>query len=356
MSIACLGRTALGSGVILTAFALCLTTQNNAAAQSVHKWKMATSWASGPLMEIGSKAFAEKVAFLTDGRVEVEVFPAGKLGPPLQVTETVRTGNAEVGHTWMGLDWEQDKTAVLFAGFAGSMDPERTIHWLYEGGGLDLWREFRAEKYGIVSMPGLIRTSEVFLHSRKPIRSLDDLKGLRVRTSGAWLEIVAGLGATAVSIPGSEVKGALDEGKIDAAEWGTLWEDAGLGVSKVSKYVIVPGVHQPVAPFELQFNNEAWNALSERDKRLVALAAKLVSLESWIRFGQEDAKSLEHYRQAGNEILVLDAAFQAEARRAAREWATTQAQNNPWFARVWQSQQDFERLWKDASMYRDLKG
>lgn len=343
-----------GFAAILLAFVLAAS--GSAAAQGVHKWRMATSWGGGPLMDIGSRAFAEKVAFLTDGRVEVEIFPAGKLGPPLQVTETVRTGKAEAGHTWMGLDWEQDKTAVLFGGFAGSMDPERTIHWLYEGGGLELWREFRAEKYGIVSMPGLIRTSEVFLHSRKPIQGLDDLKGLKVRTSGAWLEIVAGLGATTVSIPGSEVKGALEAGEIDAAEWGTLWEDAGLGVSKVTKYVIVPGVHQPVAPFELQFNKEAWNALSERDRDLVALAAKLVSLESWIRFGQEDAKSLGHYRQAGNEILVLDSAFQAEAKRAARDWAEVQAGSNPWFAKVWKSQQDFEMLWKDATLYRDLKG
>jgi TRAP-type mannitol/chloroaromatic compound transport system substrate-binding protein len=330
--------------------------QDAAAAEPVHKWKMATSWGGGPLMEIGSKAFADKVGLLTDGRVEIEVFPAGKLGSALKVTETVREGTAEVGHTWMGLDWGQDKTAVLFGGFAGSMDPERTIHWLYEGGGLELWREFRAQEFGIVSMPGLTRTAEVFLHSRKPVRSLDDLKGLKVRTAGAWLEIVTGLGATSVSLPGSKVKGALEAGEIDAAEWGTLWENAALGVSAIAEYVIVPGVHQPVAPFELQFNTGAWNALSERDKRLIEVAAKLVTLESWTRFGHEDAKALDHYRQAGNQIFVLDDAFQAEAKKAAKVWAEAQAKDNDWFARVWKSQQDFEALWKDAPLYRDLKG
>lgn len=324
------------------------------AADAVHKWKMATSWGGGPLMEVGSRAFAEKVGLLTDGRIEIEIFPAGKLGPPLQVTETVREGTAQVGHTWMGLDWGRDKTAVLFGGFAGSMDPERTIHWLYEGGGLELWRQFREEEFGIVSMPGLIRTAEVFLHSRKPVRSLDDLKGLKVRTAGAWLEIVTGLGATSVSIPGSKVKDALQAGQIDAAEWGTLWENAGLGVGEIAKYVIVPGVHQPVAPFELQFNKDAWNELSRRDKRLIELAAKLVTLESWTRFGQEDAKALRHYREAGNVISVLDNAFQASAKKAARAWAEDQAKVNPWFAKVWASQQDFEDLWKDAHLYRDL--
>jgi TRAP-type mannitol/chloroaromatic compound transport system substrate-binding protein len=336
-------------------FALGLAWQDARAGEAVHKWKMAASWGGGPLMEIGSKAFAEKVGLLTDGRVEIEIFPAGKLGSPIEVTKTVREGAAEVGHTWMGLDWGQDKTAVLFGGFAGSMDPERTIHWLYEGGGLELWREFRGKKFGVVSMPGLIRTAEVFLHSRKPVRSLADLKGLKVRTAGAWLEIAEGLGATSVSIPGSKVKGALEAGEIDAAEWGTLWENAGLGVSQITKYVIVPGVHQPVAPFELQFNEKAWNALSERDRRLIEVAAKLVTLESWTRFGQEDAKALDHYRQAGNEIFVLDHAFQAEAKKAARAWAEEQTKDNAWFAKVWKSQQDFEALWKDAPLYRDLR-
>lgn len=341
--------------VAATLMAPGLAWQDARGEESIHKWKMATSWGGGPLMEIGSRAFVDKVALLTDGRVEIEIAPVGKLGSPVKVTETVREGRAEVGHTWMGLDWGLDKTAVLFGGFAGSMDPEHMIHWLYEGGGLGLWREFREEKFGIVSMPGLTRTAEVFLHSRKPVRSLDNLKGLKVRTAGAWLEIVTGLGATSISLPGSKVKGALEVGEIDAAEWGTLWENASLGVSKISKYVIVPGVHQPVAPFELQFNKSAWGALSERDKQLVEVAAKLVTLESWTRFGQEDAKALSHYREAGNEILVLDDAFQVEAKKAARAWAESHARDNAWFARVWKSQQAFETLWKDAPLYRDLK-
>ncbi|MDH3918826.1 MAG: hypothetical protein OEU25_11675, partial [Rhodospirillales bacterium] len=90
-------------------------------------------------------------------------------------------------------------------------------------------------------------------------------------------------------------------------------------------------------------------------KRLIEVAAKLVTLESWIRFGQEDAKALDHYRQAGNEILALDDAFQAEAKKAARAWAEEQAKENTWFAKVWKSQQDFEALWKDAPLYRDLR-
>ena len=320
------------------------------------KWKMATSWGGGPLMEIGAKAFAEKVKFLTNGRIEIQVFPSGQLGSALKVSETVRNGVAEVGHTWMGYDWGRDKTTVVFGGFAGSMDSERMLHWLYEAGGLEMWRKFREEKFGVISMPCFIRTAEAFLHSRKAVRTLADLKGLKIRTAGAWLEISKSLGAAPVTMPGGEVYTSLERGVIDATEWGTLYENISAGFNKIAKYVIIPGVHQPVAPFEILFNKKAWNKISDRDKALVEEAAKMVTFETWTRIGHEDAKALDFYRKAGNVIIELDESVQIQTKKLARKWAAEQAKGNPWFAKVWKSQQAFEELWKDAARYRNTKG
>lgn len=330
-----------------------LTLAGNAFAAE-HNWKMATSWGGGPLMEIGAQAFADKVNFLTEGRVEIKVFPSGQLSKGLEVRSAVAKGVAEAGHTWMGYDWGKDKTTVLFGGFAGSMDSERMIHWIYEGGGLELQREFNEKQFGIISMPLFIRTAEAFLHSRKPVRTLADLNGLKFRTAGAWLDISKGLGAAPVTMPGGEVFTSLERGAIDATEWGTLYENKSTGFHKIAKYVIIPGIHQPTAPFELAINPDAWAALSERDQQLVALAAKLVTFESWTRIGNEDAKALDFYRKEGNEIIVLDAAVQAKGKKLGIEWAQEQAKSNPWFDKVWKSQIAFEELWKDAAHYRNV--
>ncbi|MEE8265387.1 MAG: TRAP transporter substrate-binding protein DctP [Acidiferrobacterales bacterium] len=337
-----------------TLLAAAVAVPSEGIAQEV-KWKMATSWGGGPLMEIGAKAFAERVELLTDGRVKIQVFPSGTLGKGLKVTETVRTGVAQVGHTWMGYDWGRDKTTVVFGGFAGSMDSERMIHWLYEAGGLDMWRQFRDEEFGVVSFPCFIRTAEAFLHSRKPVRTLDDLKGLKIRTAGAWLEISKTLGAAPVTMPGGEVYTSLERGVIDATEWGTLYENISAGFNKIAKYVIIPGVHQPVAPFEILFNKDAWAKLSARDQELLELAAKLVTFESWTRIGHEDAKALAYYRDAGNEIIELDVSVQIRAKKIAIDWANQQAKENKWFAKAFKSQQEFEELWKDASRYRNVQ-
>ena len=343
--------TMLGAiAAIVASFAL----PGNANAAAEHEWKMAASWGGGPLMEIGAKAIAEKVDFLTEGRVEIKVFPSGQLTKGLEVRSAVAKGVAEMGHTWMGYDWGKDKTTVLFGGYAGSMDSEKMLHWIYEGGGLELQQQFNDEKFNVVSFPAFIRTAEAFLHSRKPVRTLADLDGLKFRTAGAWLEISKGLGAAPVTMPGGEVYTSLERGAIDATEWGTLYENKSSGFHKIAKYVIIPGIHQPTAPFELVINKEAWAKLSERDQAMVALAAKIVTFESWTRIGHEDAKALEFYREAGNEIIILDDEVQKKGKQLGVEWAKEQAKSNPWFDKVLQSQLAYEKLWKDAAHYRNV--
>ncbi len=327
----------------LAAVALTLGTAT-AAEEPIHQFKMATGWAGGPLMEIGAKAFAERVNQMSNGRIEVQVFPGGALGNALKVSESVRHGVAQMGHTWMGYDWGKDNATVVLGGFAGSPNSEPMLHWLYQGGGAELQREFREEEFGVVSFPMFIRTAEVFLHSREPVRTLEDLQGLKIRTAGAWLGMLEELGASPVTVPGGDVFPMLSRGAIDATEWGTAYENIDPGLHRIAEYVIVPGVHQPVAPFELVINMDAWNSLSEEDQRAVRLAAKLTTLESWLRIGVEDAKALDFFRSEGNEIIELSEEVQVKAREIAVDWANEQAAENEWFDRLWSSQREFMEL------------
>lgn len=332
----------------------------SASAQSsgpTYNWKMATGWPGGPLMDIGAKAFGERIEMLTGGRFKVQTFPGGAIGNALKVPETVKNGLAECGHTWMGYDWGKDPTTVLFGGYAGSFDTERMLHWIYEGGGADMQAKYRDETEGVVSMPLFIRTAEVFMHSRKPVKTLADLKGLKLRTAGSWLEMARDLGAAPVTTAGGDVYPMLERGAIDATEWGTLWENISPGFYKVAKYLIYPGVHQPTAPFELVINKEAWAKVTPTDKKLVELAAKLVTFESWLRIGAEDAKAMDFYKKQGVTVIELDAEVQYAARKIGVEWANKTAKEgkHKWFAQVHKSLTDFEAAWKEADDWRKVK-
>jgi TRAP-type mannitol/chloroaromatic compound transport system substrate-binding protein len=345
------GSTALLAAVTL---ATGLLSGPSVAQEPEYEWKMATGWGGGPLMDIGAQAFADRLEELSNGRFEVQVFPGGGLGNALKVSDTVKNGIAEMGHTWMGYDWGKDPGVVLFGGYAGSFDTERMLHWLYRGGGVELQRDYRLEKFGVISMPLFIRTAEVFLHSHKPVRTLDDLQGLKLRTAGAWLDMAKDLGAAPVTTPGAEVYTMLERKAIDATEWGTLWEDIAPGFHKITKYVIIPGVHQPTAPFELVINKDAWESLSPEDQELIEMVARMVTLESWLTIGQEDAKAVAFYRENGNEIIELAPEVQYAAREKGLEWARGQAEQNEWFKKVFENQQAFEKLWQGADRYRKV--
>lgn len=346
-------RTALAAAALAASMAFAGSAM--ADEKTSHDFTMTTGWSGGPLMEIGAQAFATKVRDMSDGRINVEVFPAGTLGPGLKVSETVKNGVADMGHTWIGYDWGIDPTAVLFGGFAGSFDTEKMLHWLYRDGGAELQADWRKEKFDLVSMPLFIRTAEVFLHSRKPVRTLEDLQGLKLRTAGAWLEISKGMGAAPVTMPGGDVYPALERGAIDATEWGTLWENKAPGFHRITKYVIIPGIHQPTAPFELVINQKAWDSLSESDQQLIRDAAFITTMDSWLTIGQEDAKALSFFKEQGNEVIELDPEVQYAAREAGLRWAEEKAKENEWFKRVLEDQKEFGNLWTGANRYRTVQ-
>src|SRR5690606_41979390 len=94
---------------------------------------------------------------------------------------------------------------------------------------------------------------------------------------------------------------------------------------------------------------------SDADKKLIEDTARLVTYDSWVKTGADDAKALDFFRQAGNEIIELAPEVQYKAREIALAWATKEAAQNPWFKRVLDSQKEFERTWRSGESYRTVK-
>lgn len=322
-----------------------------AAAQT--KLRMATSWGGGPHLEVMAKGFAEKVAMLTDGEVQIEVFPAGTIGSPLKVTETVQKGIAQMGHHWSGYDYGLDKTAALFGGYAGSMPSEHYIHWLYEGGGAELWRQWRLEEFGVIAMPCGSHADEIHMVSHKPIRTMEDLKGLKLRTSGAWAEIAGSLGASTVVLAGPEVYPALEKRVVDAIEWANPAINYAVGFHKVAPYLIMPGVHQASSAQECVISEEVWDSFDDRTKALIDTAAKLNVLDVWMTFNNEDTIALKKLAEEGAEFVTVDPSYIEAAEKATRAWEDKTAEaEGGWFKKVLDSQRAFTKQWETAGQYR----
>ena len=246
----------------------------------------------------------------------------------------------------------------MFGGYAGSMDSERMLHWMYGADGDKLQRQYRDEKDGIVSIPLFIRTAEAFLHSRKPVKTLADLKGLKLRTAGAWLEMAKDLGAAPVTTAGGDVYPMLERGAIDATEWGTLWENITPGFHKVAKYLIIPGrapadravraVHQQGGlgqgdagrPAAGRAGREARDLRQLDQGRRTRTRRRSTSTEG----GQRDHRA----RRRG--------AARRRARSASNGRPKTAKEGNARGSRkVLKSQDEFEKPWKGAERWRTIK-
>ena len=260
---------------------------------------------------------------------------------------------AQAGHTWPGYDWGIDKAAAIFGGYVGSPPAEALLHWVYAGGGIDLWREWRMEKFGVVGIPCGAHSDEIHIHSRKPIRTIEDLKGLKLRTSGAWAEVATTLGASTVILPGAEVYPALERGVVDAIEWATPGINLGLGFHKVAKYIILPGVHQPGAVLECVFDKGLWDSFDATTKTQLETAAKQSTLNSWMAVNMMDADALEKLKAAGAEIIRVDQSYVDDVAKATREWEDKYiASDGGWFKKVVEHQRAFMTVWKQTNQYR----
>ena len=103
---------------------------------------------------------------------------------------------------------------------------------------------------------------------RKEIKTVDDLKGLKMRIGGWAGKTLAKLGVVPQQIAGGDIYPALEKGTIDAAEWVGPYDDEKLGFYKVAKYYYYPGWWEGGTANHLLINLAKWNELPKAYKAI----------------------------------------------------------------------------------------
>lgn len=329
-----------------------------AAAQDKVKLRMTTIVPEGTyLFTAFSKRFVEHAARLTGGKVEITAYPPGVLAPPFEVYKAVEDGRADMGHAPPALIYQRDPTMALFSSFPGGLGIEATMHWLYQGDGLKLLAQHHRERLGLHPLVAGVATTEIFAHAHKPIRTAEDLKGLKFRTLGMWADLLRGFGAEPVATPTSEVASALERKVIDATKMAGPADNVQMGLQKLAKYVMVPGAHLPGGYFTVFLKASAWDALPADARSGLELAARLTSFDSYLEKGKMDIDAMAELRKGANEVVPLDPKFIEQIKQAGRAWAKTKAaeekaKGNPWTERVADSVFAFQDKWDANRDYR----
>lgn len=302
-----------------------------------YEWRMATAVGENSYFyNEFVQRFVDYAELLTDGKVKITPYGAGVIVPAFKVYDAVIDGLAEAGHSSPGYLSNLDPVNAMIAAFAGGMSAEAAMHWLYFGGGRDLWVEFREQEMGLHPLIVGMHGSELYAHSTKPIRTAEDLKGLKHRTSGSNAAILKDkFGGSPISAPHGEIFGLLERGAIDSAEFATPSANVSDGYHEIAKYIIVPGIHTANSPWEFVVTKETWDALPADIQAKLEAAAKLATFDSFMQIGVDNLAAMQTFRDNGNEIIELDPELVKQYRAYGREWAADKAAEQAAAGNMW---------------------
>src|SRR4051794_24844652 len=330
------------------AFAGALAAPSVARAQT-RRWRMVTSWPKrlpGPGMS--AERIAERIAALSGGRLQISVSAAGEVVPAFEVLDAVGGGVAELGHTasfyWQG----KMPAANFFTTVPFGLTPQEHVAWIEAGGGQALWDELYAP-FG--AKPFMGGNTGVCMGGwfRRELKSLADLRGVKLRSLGLGGEVYRRLGATPQTTPPSEILTSLQSGVLDGAEFVGPGTDIALGLYRVAPFYYYPGFNKPNGTGECIVSLARWNALSDELKaivqhacaaeadfalaemeRLNAMALASLTGEHNVKLAAFPNDLVDAARGQANDVLGELAARDAITAKIHKSYADFRARTAPW--------------------------
>ena len=325
-------------------------------AQSAPKitWRMTSSFPKTLDTIFGAAmTMANYVREATDGNFDIQVFAAGEIVPPLGAAEATATGTVEACHTASYYYWSKDPTWALATAVPFMFNSRQMNAWLAYGGGEDLVNEFFATK-GLYGLACGNTGAQMGGWYRKEIKSIDDLKGVKMRVGGFPGAVMSRLGLLPQQMPPSEIYSALDKGTIDAAEWIGPYDDERLGLHKVAKYYYYPGWWEGGPTLHALFNQAKWQELPKSYRSIVRAACNAANADMLASYDAKNPPALRRLIAGGTQLRqfsneILNACFEAANATCAELSA-----KNPSFKKIFDNQVAFRKdayLWTPIADY-----
>lgn len=306
------------------------------------KWKMVTAWPKNfPGLGAGANLLAKMINDMSGGRMKVKVYGANELVPAFEVFDAVSKGTAQMGHSgayyWKG----KREASQFFSAVPFGLTAQEMNAWLYYGGGMELWRELYAPFNLIPAAAGNSGVQMAGWFNRE-IKTVDDLKGLKMRIPGLGGEVLRRAGGTTVNIPGGELFTSLQSGTIDATEWVGPYNDLAFGLYKVAKFYYYPGWHEPGSTVEALINKQAFNKLPDDLKSIVLAACKAVNMDMLSEYTARNNQALDILvNKHGVKLMSLPDDVLRKLKTLSEEVVLELANKDPMAQKIYQSFNQF---------------
>lgn len=285
------------------------------AASSAQAEKFAVSGWSPPnhvmTVEI-HQAWADAMRKGTGGKIDFDVFSAGALLPPLSTMQGVRDGVAQAGHVAAPYHPAEFPVNNLVGDIGHSVGDTLVLAAAYldfsmnDPVGFKEWRDNGNLPINAVATP-LNRYI-----CRSVIRTLDDLKGKRIRTpGGGWSRAAQHLGAIPVNLPFNEAYTALERGAVDCVLTDATNLTRGLTLVDLTKSVLMMPFQPGFNVSQLAMNPTFWRARSNDERRMMLNESAVTMAKAYMVYNQAEADALAASRAKGVQIIEPDATLKA---------------------------------------------
>ena len=336
---------------VVACAALALGVSSASHSQEKVRWKLASSY-GGSLDVLGEniKRLIENVEVMSDGNFQIKFYEPGALVPALEVFEAVSKGSVDVSYTTPGFHAGRFPHMQFFSSVPFGPNVNEYFAWLQEGGG----REIYDEEYGKHNVKGFqcgIVVAESSGWFREEIKSLDQLRGLKMRFFGLGAKVMGKLGVSTQLLAGGDIYPALEKGVIDATEFSYPSLDKGLGLWQIAKHNYFPGWHQQASLLEVIVNKENFEALPKSYQKILEIACGEANM--WIMAAAEarQGDAIEFHRSKGVTIHKWTDEQIEVFRKAWDEVLVEETAENPEFKRVYDSYKAFRdkyAAWKEV--------
>lgn len=320
------------------------------AAEKRVNWKMGSAFPSR-LVQLGTlgTSLSKKIAAISGGNVRLKFFEPKALVPPFEMFDAVSAGSLDAAWSAPGYWFGKEKALALFSAVPFGPNAGEYLAWFYYGGGKELMDKIYA-KYNIKSLICGIIAPEASGWFRKEIKSVDDLKGLKMRFYGLGAKVMEKMGVSTQLIAGGDIYPALERGSIDATEYSQPAIDLALGFYQIAKHYYLPGWHQQSTLLELMMNKGKWDALSDTQRAQITVACGDNIREGLAEGEAIQGKALKELRAKGVHIHRWSPEILDALHVAWNEVVAELAAGDPTFKESWDSLQAFRgeyAVWKD---------
>jgi TRAP-type transport system periplasmic protein len=286
--------------LFFSAIVIFLMTSSIVSSAEVIKLKYANYLPPTHKMSLLGQQFCEEVNKRANGRVEITYYPGGTVLSPAKMFNGVVTGIADMGLSHIGYTRGRFPVTEVFdlpLGFPSG--------WVASQVSNDFYNKFKPTEWDSVHILYLTTSGPLIIQTvNKPVKTLQDLKGLKIRATGATSDVVKALGALPIPLEMPDVYESLRRAVIDGVmvDLSTLkyWKFA-----EVEKYTTASWQLGTGITFYFVINKDKWNSLTpDLQKIFTEVAAETYEKQAAL-WNEMDIEGVDLFKSSGGQIFSL---------------------------------------------------